>query len=74
MADLNIDSETGESVIQGRSPRFSLWVAFWVFSTVTLGSSVEIVSARTHVMDGWMIVLYPHHQDERALVCVCLYE
>lgn len=44
MTELNIHAETGETTNQGRSPRFSLWVAFWVFSTVTLGSSVEIVS------------------------------
>ncbi|CAB9519890.1 expressed unknown protein [Seminavis robusta] len=36
-----INPETGEVVV-GRSPRFSLWVAFLVFSTVTLGSSVEV--------------------------------
>jgi hypothetical protein len=42
MADIN--TATGESLSQGRSPRFSLWIAFLVFSTITLGSSVEIVS------------------------------
>jgi hypothetical protein len=40
--DPNISTETGESV-QGRSPRFTLWVAFLVFSTITLGSSVQVV-------------------------------
>ena len=45
MSQLNIQaSTTGETMNQGRSPRFSLWIAFWVFATVTLGSSVEIVS------------------------------
>eukprot|EP00977_Amphora_coffeiformis_P000855 scaffold184_cov179-Amphora_coffeaeformis.AAC.14 len=33
---------TGEPLNHGGSPRFSLWVAFWVFATITLGSSVEI--------------------------------
>lgn len=28
----------------GRSPRLTLWMAFLLFSTITLGSSVEVVS------------------------------
>jgi hypothetical protein len=35
--------ETGET-LSGRSPRFSLWAAFLVFSTITMGSSVQVVS------------------------------
>lgn len=66
MADLNIDSETGESVIQGRSPRFSLWVAFWVFSTVTLGSSVEIVSIYTA---RWMLIVPVHNTTIGVILC-----
>jgi hypothetical protein len=41
----DINPETGESVV-GRSPRFTLWVGFLVFSTVTLGSSVEVKNAQ----------------------------
>jgi hypothetical protein len=41
MTDIN--TETGESA-GGRSPRFTQWVAFLVFSTITLGSAVEEVS------------------------------
>jgi len=37
----NINPETGEAIM-GRSPRFTLWTAFLVFSTVTLGASVEV--------------------------------
>lgn len=45
MSDINVDNETGgEMTSNGRSPRFSLWIAFLVFSTITLGASVEIVS------------------------------
>lgn len=40
----DIDQETGESRV-GRSPRFTTWVAFLVFSTITLGSSVEVRNA-----------------------------
>jgi hypothetical protein len=43
MSDPNISTETGEAM-QGRSPRFTQWIAFLVFSTITLGSSVEVVS------------------------------
>jgi len=37
----NINPETGEAIM-GRSPRFTLWTGFLVFSTVTLGASVEV--------------------------------
>lgn len=43
MSDPNINHETGEAV-GGRSPRFTTWVAFLVFATITMGSSVEVVS------------------------------
>jgi hypothetical protein len=46
MSDPNVSTETGES-LQGRSPRFTQWIAFLVFSTITLGSSVEVVSEVT---------------------------
>lgn len=36
-----INSETGE-VVQGRSPRFTMWVVFLIFATISLGSSVEV--------------------------------
>jgi hypothetical protein len=41
---MNINPETGEATNTGRSPRFTLWVAFLVFSTITMISSVEEVS------------------------------
>jgi hypothetical protein len=41
--DPHINSETGESVASGRSPRFNLWCAFLVFSVITLGSAVQVV-------------------------------
>jgi hypothetical protein len=41
MADLN--HETGE-VSGSRSPRFTQWVAFLVFASITLGSAVQEVS------------------------------
>ena len=47
MTDLNINPETGASTntgASGRSPRLTLWIAFLVFSTITLGASVEVVS------------------------------
>lgn len=39
----DINPETGEITV-GRSPRFTTWTAFLVFSIVTLGASVEVVS------------------------------
>lgn len=41
---MNINQETGEVVNSGRSPRFTLWVAFLVFATVTMGSAISVVS------------------------------
>jgi hypothetical protein len=38
----SVNADTGETT-QGRSPRFTQWVAFLIFSTITLGSSVEVV-------------------------------
>ena len=43
MTDLHVNHETGESS-QNRSPRFTLWVAFLIFATITLGAAVEVVS------------------------------
>jgi hypothetical protein len=40
---MNINHETGEMEAVGRSPRFTLWVAFLFFATVTMISSVEVV-------------------------------
>mmetsp|Transcript_22319 Transcript_22319/g.40533 ORF Transcript_22319/g.40533 Transcript_22319/m.40533 type:complete len:320 (-) Transcript_22319:856-1815(-) len=37
----SVDTNTGEPLEQGRSQRFSYWVAFLVFSTITLGSAVQ---------------------------------
>jgi hypothetical protein len=41
---MNIDQETGEVISKGRSPRFTLWVAFFAFATITMGSAVSVVS------------------------------
>jgi hypothetical protein len=40
---MNIDQETGEVISKGRSPRFTLWVAFFAFATITMGSAVSVV-------------------------------
>jgi len=42
---MNINQETGEVVNSGRSPRFTLWVAFLVFATVTMGSAISVKRA-----------------------------
>jgi hypothetical protein len=41
---MNIDQETGETIGRGRSPRFTYWVAFFAFATITMGSGVSVVS------------------------------
>lgn len=43
---MNINPETGESIVQSRSSRFKLWVAFLVFSTITMGSAVGVKKTR----------------------------
>lgn len=45
---MNIDQNTGEVVNQGRSPRFTLWVAFLAFSTITMGSAVGVKKSRSN--------------------------
>jgi hypothetical protein len=42
---MNIDQETGEALRTGRSPRFVLWVAFFAFATITMGSAVSVKNA-----------------------------
>ena len=47
---MQINQETGELINpSGRSPRFTLWVAFLVFATITMGSAVGVVSPFVHV-------------------------
>ena len=41
--DPTIDTETGESISSGRSPRFSLWTAFLVFATMVMISAIQVV-------------------------------
>ena len=41
--DPNINVETGETT-STRSTRFPQWVAFLVFSTITMGSAIQVVS------------------------------
>jgi hypothetical protein len=42
MSDIN--PETGLTT-SSRSPRFTMWAAFLIFSTITMGAAVEEVSA-----------------------------
>jgi hypothetical protein len=43
---MNINTETGEALrVNGRSPRFTLWVAFFAFATITMGSAVSVKNA-----------------------------
>jgi len=46
----NIDPNTGEVIPRGNSPRFQLWLAFFAFATIVMGSAVEVVSD-THCID-----------------------
>jgi hypothetical protein len=60
MSDPQINPETGEAIVE-RSPRFIHWVAFLVFSVITLGSAVQVVSS---MCQSWM--------DGRPLVGVLI--
>lgn len=44
-----IDPDTGLTV-SNRSPRFTMWAAFLIFSTITMGAAVEEVSLRIFLM------------------------
>lgn len=39
---MNINPQTGLNEARGRSPRFTLWAAFFVFNLITLGSAVQV--------------------------------
>ena len=41
--DPNINSETGETITSGRSPRFTLWTAYLVFSIIVMTSAIQVV-------------------------------
>ena len=41
-----VNPETGDPMV-GRSPRFTTWCAFTLFSLVTLGASVEVKSSQS---------------------------
>jgi hypothetical protein len=49
---MNINQETGEANAAGRSPRFTLWIAFLVFATVTMGSAIGVVSHSSRAFFG----------------------
>jgi hypothetical protein len=46
---MNINQETGELIGKGRSPRFTLWLAFFAFATITMGSAVSVKKAQSNV-------------------------
>ncbi|KAG7362220.1 hypothetical protein IV203_025886 [Nitzschia inconspicua] len=54
---MNIDQETGEVINNGRSPRFTLWVAFFAFATITMGSAVSVKNAQenTNTNARWSV-------------------
>lgn len=65
LSTMTINQETGEVINTGpgRSARFTLWIAFLVFSTVTLGSAVGVVS---HFMARLVLVTPRHWQRRRS--------
>jgi hypothetical protein len=50
-----IDQETGESTGVGRSPRFTLWVAFLTFATITMAAAIEVVSHNWRVVGAFLV-------------------
>ena len=65
----NVNPETGEVVGQGRSPRFTLWVAFLVFATITMGSAVEVVRCCCCCRCSEFGWVYSRHDLFRRAVC-----
>lgn len=58
-----INQETGESMGRGRSPRFTLWVAFLTFAAITMGAAIEVVSHAWRVVGAFLV-----HRDPVAVV------
>ena len=57
--DPNINVETGEST-NTRSVRFPQWAAFLVFSTITMGSAVQVVRASKLLNESQRCLLSKH--------------
>lgn len=49
--DPNINSETGETITSGRSPRFTLWTAYLVFSIIVMTSAIQVKNAEDDIGD-----------------------
>jgi len=47
--NMNVNSESGEVVFRGKSPRFTLWLAFFAFATITMGSAVSVKNSQNEV-------------------------
>lgn len=45
---ITIDPNTGETVQGGKSPRFVLWLTFFAFATIVMGSAISEVSTVPH--------------------------
>lgn len=57
IASLTCDSRTASKLLlprfqTGRSPRFTLWLAFFAFATITMGSSISVVSFLIRTIDS----------------------
>jgi hypothetical protein len=46
---MNVDPDSGEIIRSGKSPRFMLWLAFFAFATITMGSAVSVKSSQQEV-------------------------
>jgi len=44
-----VDLSTGETIPRGKSPRFMLWLAFFAFATITMGSAISVKNAQSEV-------------------------
>lgn len=44
---MTVDPSTGETISNGRSPRFKLWLAFFAFSTIVMGSAVGVKKSQS---------------------------
>ena len=49
---MTVNPTSGEVISAGKSPRFSLWMGFFAFATITMGSAVSVRNSQQSKADG----------------------
>jgi hypothetical protein len=70
--NLRINSDTGAAEQGVRAPRLTLWIAFLLFSIITLGASVEVVRLSKNAPLLWSLTMcFVREKTLRFRACWC---